>query len=296
MDNINKECYKLSIITVSYNAEKSIEKTIKSVIRNKNSAIEYIIVDGFSKDGTISIVDKYISHIDKIICENDDGMYDALNKGIRIARGKYVMLLAADDVLIDGMISKVLTNIKEDTDVWCGTLVYHNECGFFFEKSNPNLEELKYDCSLRNPAAVFLKQSFEKYGYYDTQYKCDGDRELFLRFYLSGAKFQIVDLPVVVFNEGGMSTSNKLKLAIPEGIAISKKYGFTGGSYDSYFKSLIFREHIKQKLITFPGYRLLNRLRFSDFIYPIICKIKGRQYNKLSEHQKALYGLDCCKS
>lgn len=89
--------FKLSVITVSFNAELSIEKTIKNVIRNKNKDIEYIVIDGGSKDKTLQILSGYRKFIDILISEKDNGMYDALNKGIKNASGQYVMLLAADD-------------------------------------------------------------------------------------------------------------------------------------------------------------------------------------------------------
>lgn len=88
--------FKLSVITVSFNAELSIEKTIKNVIRNKNKDIEYIVIDGGSKDKTLQILSGYRKFIDILISEKDNGMYDALNKGIKNASGQYVMLLAAD--------------------------------------------------------------------------------------------------------------------------------------------------------------------------------------------------------
>lgn len=76
--------FKLSVITVSFNAELSIEKTIKNVIRNKNKDIEYIVIDGGSKDKTLQILSGYRKFIDILISEKDNGMYDALNKGIKM--------------------------------------------------------------------------------------------------------------------------------------------------------------------------------------------------------------------
>lgn len=152
--------FKLSVITVSFNAELSIEKTIKNVIRNKNKDIEYIVIDGGSKDKTLQILSGYRKFIDILISEKDNGMYDALNKGIKNASGQYVMLLAADDQLIDGALQTALGEIREDTDIYAGAIIQKTGYGYFYEKSDPNLEQLKVHCSLKNPASIFNKKNF----------------------------------------------------------------------------------------------------------------------------------------
>lgn len=156
--------FKLSVITVSFNAELSIEKTIKNVIRNKNKDIEYIVIDGGSKDKTLQILSGYRKFIDILISEKDNGMYDALNKGIKNASGQYVMLLAADDQLIDGALQTALGEIREDTDVYAGAIIQKTGYGYFFLKSDPNLEQLKVHCSLKNPASIFRREAqYEEY-------------------------------------------------------------------------------------------------------------------------------------
>ena len=88
---------KFSIITVTYNAEKVLEDTIQSVIAQTYHHIEYIIVDGASKDGTLSIINRYRSHIHTVVSEPDKGLYDAMNKGIALASGDYLCFLNAGD-------------------------------------------------------------------------------------------------------------------------------------------------------------------------------------------------------
>ena len=102
---------KISVITISYNAEKEIEKTILSVISQTYDNIEYIIVDGASKDNTISIVNKYKKKISCVISEPDKGIYDAMNKGIMHATGEWLIMRNAGDVFCD---KSVLQNILED--------------------------------------------------------------------------------------------------------------------------------------------------------------------------------------
>ena len=99
MHNNNHIHPRFSIITVTYNAEKALEETIQSIISQTYKDIEYIIVDGGSKDRTLSIIEKYKSHIAKVVSEPDKGLYDAMNKGLKMATGDYVCFLNAGDSL-----------------------------------------------------------------------------------------------------------------------------------------------------------------------------------------------------
>ena len=91
----------ISIITVSYNAVKTIEQTISSVVNQSYSNIEYIIIDGGSTDGTVDIIKKYEDRIAYWVSEPDGGIYDAMNKGIKVATGDYIQIIGADDFLIN---------------------------------------------------------------------------------------------------------------------------------------------------------------------------------------------------
>ena len=103
----------VSIITVSYNSESTIEQTIQSVISQRFQKIEYIIVDGGSKDQTLSIIEKYNSEIDILISEKDKGIYDAINKGIKHASGDIVGFLHSDDVFKSSDIKKLVIALIE---------------------------------------------------------------------------------------------------------------------------------------------------------------------------------------
>jgi glycosyltransferase involved in cell wall biosynthesis len=117
---------KVSIITVSYNSALTIEDTIKSVLDQDYQDIEYIIIDGGSTDGTMDIVNKYKDRIVKIVSEKDQGMYDAMNKGIKLATGDVIGILNSDDVYTSNdVIRTIVGKLKADgtESVW-GDLVY----------------------------------------------------------------------------------------------------------------------------------------------------------------------------
>ena len=282
---------KLSIITVCFNAAKTIENTIKSLADNKNSDIEYLIIDGGSKDETMQIANRYKGYIDCIISEKDNGIYDALNKGIKLAKGEYIMLLAADDVLIDGGIQQALKTLNSDTDIWCGSIILKTDYGYFIEHSSPNLEGLKYSCTLRNPAALFRKTIFDKWGYYDTSYRCSADRELFLRMYINGCSFQIEKIPITLFGMEGISSLDRTKYAIPEGRRIELQYNIESDGLEERYEYDMKKEKLKNTLReNFIG-RLFFRFMYSDMFYPLVCSILKKENTKLNAEAKKKYGF-----
>jgi glycosyltransferase involved in cell wall biosynthesis len=111
----------ISIITITYNAEKFLEKTIKSIIRQTTSDYEYILIDGGSNDKTLEIVNKYASVFSKIISEPDNGLYDAMNKGLSNAKGDYVWFMNAGDEIAEAdAITKIKKLISQNADIVYG--------------------------------------------------------------------------------------------------------------------------------------------------------------------------------
>jgi len=117
---------KISIITIAYNSAATIEDTIKSVVNQDYPNVEYIIVDGASKDDTLKIVDKYKGKIAKVISEKDKGIYDAMNKGVKLATGDVVGMLNSDDLLANtNTLSKIAKAFENnDIDATYGDLIY----------------------------------------------------------------------------------------------------------------------------------------------------------------------------
>lgn len=112
--------HKISIITVVYNAENLLEKTISSILTQKYNSFEYIIIDGGSSDGTLRIIDKYKSSISKIVSEKDNGIYDAMNKGLAIASGEYVWFINAGDQITSGDILAKIFQSPQEVDLYYG--------------------------------------------------------------------------------------------------------------------------------------------------------------------------------
>lgn len=181
---------KISIITVCYNSEKTIEKTILSVLSQSYKDIEYIIIDGQSTDGTLAIIDKYKDKLSYFISEKDKGLYDAMNKGVKAASGDFIGILNSDDVFFS---KNVISNIADFHTAMprikasVGNIIQINEEGkkvrnYSSKNWKPHL--LKFGFMPPHPSIFFSKDLFSSYGYYKTDYKIGADYELITRFFL----------------------------------------------------------------------------------------------------------------
>lgn len=177
---------KVSIITISFNANKTIDKTLCSVASQSHNNIEHIIVDGGSSDTTIEICNSF-SHVSKIISEPDRGVYDAFNKGLKLATGNVVGFLNADDIFYDNNSVKEIVDAfsKNNTDIVYGNLDYINDDGKVIRNwiSRPYEEGLvKKAWMPAHPTFYCKKEVYDRLGGYNDSFKIGGDFELCLRF------------------------------------------------------------------------------------------------------------------
>lgn len=233
---------KISIITVSLNNADTIEETIKSVAAQDYGDIEYIVVDGKSTDGTVDIVKKSQGVISRWVSETDKGLFDALNKGIRMATGEVVGLIHADDVFADrDVVSLVAEKMEmEKADVVWGDLVYvdRNDTSKVvrYWKSSP-YDEGKFELGWMPPHTTFFarKRLFEECGYYKLDFGYAADYELMLRFIkVCGAKTAYIPKILVKMRVGGVSDRSlkNLKFIIKNNLLAYrawKENGLEGG-------------------------------------------------------------------
>ena len=179
---------KISIITVCYNSEATLEDTIKSVAAQTYDDIEYIIIDGNSKDNTLKIIEKYPDVVTKWISESDKGLYDAMNKGIAMATGDYIGILNSDDTFYEPQtLEKVVEFLKMNhLDACTGDIVQHKNGRIIRRYSSKNWtpEKLKIGFMAPHPSIFFKRSLFEKYGDYTLGYKIASDYELIIRYFL----------------------------------------------------------------------------------------------------------------
>ena len=204
---------KISIITVCYNSAATIEKTIHSVASQSYPNIEYIIVDGNSKDHTLAIVKKHEDKVTKWISEPDKGLYDAMNKGVALATGDFIGILNSDDTFHSNtVIAEVVAfHQKNNIDASVGNIVQHKEDGKIvrlYSSKNWQPEKLKIGFMPPHPSILFKKELFEKYGVYDLGFKIGADYELITRFFLKNTiRWQYSGITTTAMLVGGLSSS-----------------------------------------------------------------------------------------
>ncbi|WP_441546137.1 glycosyltransferase family 2 protein [Citrobacter freundii] len=204
---------KISIITVVYNGEKYIEDTIKSVTSQKNNQIEYIIVDGNSRDSTMSIINKYKEDIDIIISEDDRGIYDAMNKGWMSASGEYVAFLNSDDFYLPGMIDSVLTCLEESPDMVIANTLIQDDKGnrnIFKRIETSNNYKLHLRLPFMHPSVFLKRNTIAEVNGFNLNYKIAADCDLLLKVIKQSIKIRYVDSNVVMRLGGASDTNYKL--------------------------------------------------------------------------------------
>lgn len=201
----------VSIITVCFNAVNDIEETIQSVINQTYENIEYIIVDGGSKDGTIDIIQKYESHIAKWVSEPDKGIYDAMNKAIELASGKWLNFMNAGDYFVDHhVIANILNWFDSDSDILYGdTIIELGERHIVTVKAKTDaLANPKSMAMGFNHQSTFVKTELAKLYPFDLSFKLAADFNMMLTLYRKSYKFGYVGIPIAYYDTYGVSSQN----------------------------------------------------------------------------------------
>lgn len=205
---------RISLITVCYNAEKTIERTIKSVLSQDYENIEYIVIDGSSKDRTMEIVNQYVGRIDITVSEMDSGMYDAINKGVRLASGDIIGILNADDALANSNVLSVIADSfskNPNNEAVIGNIVFVNNQDSvvrFYTSEGWTPEKFTWGFMPPHPSFYCKKKLFYEYGDYRTDFEIAADYELMIRFFkINSIKFIYLPLTMVNMKIGGKSTN-----------------------------------------------------------------------------------------
>ncbi|MDA3788510.1 MAG: glycosyltransferase family 2 protein, partial [Desulfobacula sp.] len=199
---------------MSYNCETTIEDTILSVAAQDYSRKEHIVIDGCSTDKTMEIVKKHAAIIQQYISEPDNGIYDAMNKGIKLATGDVIGILNADDIYFDSTCISEVVNAFEEKEVSaiCGNLVYVspnnlNKTIRFYSSEGFAPKMFEFGMMPAHPAFFVLRKCYESFGLYKEDYKIAADFELLLRFLkIHGISYHCISKNLVKMRTGGVST------------------------------------------------------------------------------------------
>ncbi|MCC0048127.1 MAG: glycosyltransferase [Rhodobiaceae bacterium] len=204
----------VSIITVCRNAESTIEACIRSVIDQTYSNIEYIIIDGASEDDTINIIKSYDKIIDYYISEKDDGIYHAMNKGLELSSGDYIIYLNSDDTYVKNCIDILVNAINYSGCDFVGAQArYINKGGGnFILRDMPFNAACLLKMTLRHETLLIPARLYNQIGSYNPCYRIIADREFVQRLYLSGFSYYEVPKPLLNFNTGGVSHVQRTEL------------------------------------------------------------------------------------
>lgn len=212
---------KISLITVCYNSAAMIRSALESVLTQQGAEFEYLVIDGGSTDGTQELLKEYETKFTgvpfKWISERDDGMYDAINKGIRMACGEFIGILNADDYLDgDDVLRRVGEQLSDDVDCVFGNVRFVKEPGgktqrvCFARFWRPWM--LHWGYMPPHPAIYIRKKCFEKWGYYvpsREEYRIAADNELLIRFFCNNRmSYRYMPINTTVMRLGGVSTKD----------------------------------------------------------------------------------------
>ena len=270
---------RFAIVTVSFNAADCLEKTIKSVLRQSYPAVDYLIIDGGSNDGTQEIIGRYADRLTYWVSERDRGIYDGMNKGIakvnelieKDGTERYVLMLNADDSLIGtDVLAKLAAKIEQDKrnpDVVCCSWMMHPEHGTYLQ-SPGDLTQLPRRYVICHQA-TFVKGSVLASHPFDLKYRLAGDFDQLSQLYISGYRFAVYPDIVVsdmILNEG--ATERNWRASVREGFEVVKRNGQYRMGAESW---LVFRKTIV---------RLIKRL--------LPRKVSDAFFGWLARHYKAM--------
>lgn len=232
---------KVSIITVCLNSAETIEDTIRSILSQGYKDIEYIVVDGGSTDGTLEILTKYQAQISKCISEPDNGIYEAMNKGIKSSTGNIIATLNSDDLYANETIVSQMVKFMQvnDLDAAYGDLIYvdRNNTDHITRIWKPG--EYKrgafyYGWAIPHPTFFCRKEIFERHGYFNNRFQVAADFELMLRF-IEKHQIKVGHLPKVIVKMRTQGKANILRGVIRGNWEIISSFRLNGLRLSPWF-------------------------------------------------------------
>lgn len=268
MNILNNNQPLISVITVVFNGEKYLEKSILSVINQDYNAIEYIIIDGASTDNTLNIIKQYADKVDYWLSEPDNGIYHAFNKGVQRATGDWICFLGSDDFFWQQDALSFLVSGLLDTHCRLvhGQIAILNDNDDILLISGESWDKAKAKLysrmSLPHPALLHHKSWFSDYGLFDENFKIAGDYEMILR----GKNESVLFIPIIVagMRDGGISSNFKnINIILSETRRAQLKNGIS--LWQSQFMFIVIRVYIRLVLQLILGRKktqlLFNKIR-----------------------------------
>ncbi|PTX12972.1 glycosyltransferase family 2 protein [Sphingobacterium faecium] len=255
---------KLSIITVNLNNKTGLEKTFESINNQTFQKFEHIVIDGLSNDGSEELITNN-NRVNYCKSEKDNGVYDAMNKGIKAATGEYILFLNSGDTLFDNnTLEKVILNLDNE-DIIYGDLLFNSRKNpYTFNYPSKLTGNFLFKASLPHPASFIKKDLFSRYGMYDQQYKIIADWVFFITVIIKeNVSYRHIDQVISNFDTEGMSSKAENLSQIFEEKAEFLRENFSFFYYDHL--KLIETEKTLQRIQSSKGYKILKALGVKKF-------------------------------
>lgn len=219
----------ISVVTVCYNSKSTIENTFVSMLNQTYANIEYIVIDGKSNDGTLDIIRTYETKFIernisfKWMSEPDKGIYDAMNKGLKIAKGELIGIINSDDYYENDALEIIANSyVKNNSyDVYHGLLKFYNSGNLSMIRGTDSSILSKH--MIEHPTCFLKRTTYEKYGDFNCKYKYVADYELLCRIKKNKGKFKLIDKVIANFYDGGAGDSLE---SVIEALKFRYEYGF----------------------------------------------------------------------
>jgi len=218
----------LSVITIVYNNARDIERTMLSVLGQTYPAIEYIVIDGLSNDGTLDLIKKYENRIAKFISEKDEGIYDAMNKGLALATGDYVIFMNSGDEFFDADTVSAVFASADDADIYYGETEMINDAGQSLgqrrHKAPKQFTWRGFNLGMSiSHQAIYIKRSLIEP--YDRRYQLSADIDWIIRAAKKAKKIVNVNRYVAKYLVGGMSKTKHRQSLVERFDIMKRHYG-----------------------------------------------------------------------
>lgn len=240
--------YDLSIITVCYNCDPYIEKTLKSILAQKDNSVQYIVIDGASSDGTLGVLKQYSDKIDVIVSEPDNGIYDAMNKGIGLAEGKYILFINAGDILLKHSLEIAKKEFYQNLDLLYFSyysLYRYKDINLRFKSKVCN--EISHDMPTAHNVTFFSRDSFFKNGLYDTSYFFAADYEWICRNHLK-LRSKHFETKIIEYLQGGLSEQHHIKVLFEKLKIATKYFGYKALAWHAFNLLKILPVYVLKKI------------------------------------------------
>lgn len=213
----------LSLVTINYNNSVGLKNTIESIRHELNHECEYIVVDGASTDGSSQIISNYSAIFSKVIQEPDDGIYDAINKGIKASNGQWIMLIHSGDLILQGMLPLILRTLERKDQLVINYAPVATSISGVINGYIGKPPEFLLDGMIPHQGTIVNKYVYEKLGLYSLEYRLSADYDAFLRYYLEGVEFKPLNIVFCSYDMSGLSQS-RWDIVLSENKNIKLKY------------------------------------------------------------------------